>query len=80
MRRIRIALLVGVCLLLLPGDASAQSFQVMETSIIDIHQAMQAGTLTCHGLVQQYLNRIRDFNQQGPKLNAMLYVLSLIHI
>jgi Asp-tRNA(Asn)/Glu-tRNA(Gln) amidotransferase A subunit family amidase len=59
---------------LLSGRASAQSFQVMETSISDIHQAMRAGTLTCHELVEQYLNRIRDFDQQGPKINSMLYV------
>src|ERR1700726_1426072 len=74
MRRITIAILVGVCQLVLGGNASAQSFQVMETSISEIHQAMQAGTLTCHALVEQYLNRIRNFDQQGPKLNAMLYV------
>jgi amidase len=74
MRRTMIATLVGVGLLLLVEHASPQSFQVTETSISDIHQAMQAGTLTCHGLVEQYLNRIRDFDQQGPKLNAMLYV------
>ena len=74
MRRITIAILVGVCQLVLGGNASAQSFQVMETSISEIHQAMQAGTLTCHALVEQYLTRIRNFDQQGPKLNAMLYV------
>jgi amidase len=74
MRQTTIAILVGVGLMLLVGQASAQSFQVTETSISDIHEAMQAGTVTCHALVQQYLNRIRDFNQQGPKLNAMLYV------
>ena len=56
MRRITIAILVGFCQLLLGGNASGQSFQVMETSISEIHQAMQAGTLTCHALVEQYLN------------------------
>jgi Asp-tRNA(Asn)/Glu-tRNA(Gln) amidotransferase A subunit family amidase len=74
MVRIRITVLVGVCLLVLGGRASAQSFQVMETSIGDIHHAMRAGTLTCHALVEQYLNRIRDFDQQGPQINSMLYV------
>jgi amidase len=74
MVRIRITVLVGVCVFLLSGRASAQSFQVMETSIGDIHHAMRAGTLTCHALVEQYLNRIRDFDQQGPQINSMLYV------
>jgi len=74
MHRITIAILMGACQLLLAGRASAQSFQLMETSITDIHQALKAGTLTCHALTEQYLNRIRDFDQQGPKINAVLYV------
>src|SRR5579871_1559343 len=76
MVRIRITILAGICLSLLPGRASAQSFQVMETSIADIHNAMQAGTLTCHALVEQYLMRIREFDQQGPQIDSMLYVNS----
>src|ERR1700721_279373 len=32
------------------------------------------GTLTCHELVEQYLGRIRAYDQQGPALKAMLYV------
>ena len=75
MRRATISILIGAGLILLAGhDASAQSFQLTESSINDIHEAMQAGTLTCHGLVQQYLNRIQTYDQQGPKFNSMLYV------
>jgi amidase len=74
MRRMRIAMLVGVCQLLLVGHMSAQSFQVTETSIADIHKAMQAGTLTCHSLVQQYLDRIQAYDQQGPTVKSMLYI------
>src|SRR6202045_2957957 len=51
-----------------------RSFHVMETSIADIHQAIQRGTLTCHSLVQQYLDRIHAYDQQGPAINSMLYV------
>ncbi len=74
MRQTTIAVFVGAGLMILAARACAQSFQVTETSISDIHAAMRAGTLTCHGLVQQYLNRIQTYDQQGPKLNAMLYV------
>src|SRR5438105_7469093 len=74
MRRIGIAILVGVCQLLVSARASAQSFQLMETSIADIHQAMHGGTITCHELVDQYLKRIQTLDQKGPKINAMLYV------
>ena len=51
-----------------------RSFHLMETSMADIHEAMQAGTLTCHNLVQQYLDRIHAYDQQGPAINSMLYV------
>ena len=74
MIRMWIAIILGVVQLLAAGRASAQSFQVMETSIGEIHQAMRSGSLTCHALAEQYLERIREFDQQGPKLNAMLYV------
>src|SRR3984893_11967176 len=51
-----------------------RSFHLMETSIADIHKAMQAGVLTCHDLVQQYLNRIQAYDQQGPAIDSMLYI------
>jgi amidase len=61
---------------LLPFSAHAagQQFNLMEASIGSIHQAMRAGTLTCHGLVQQYLDRIAAYDKQGPSLNAILYL------
>src|SRR5487761_2350408 len=73
-RLIRIAILVWACQLLVAAQASAQSFQLMEASIADIHAAMQARTLTCHSLVQQYLDRIQAYDKQGPGINAMIYV------
>src|SRR6202048_578584 len=49
-------------------------FNLMETSIEQIHQAIEAGTLTCHALVQQYLSRIKAYDQQGPAIDSMLYL------
>jgi len=65
-----------VALLLIPRADCVpdRSFHLMETSIADIHKAMQAGTLTCHNLVQQYLERINAYDQQGPAINSMLYI------
>jgi len=54
--------------------APDRSFHLLETSIADMHKAMQAGALTCHDLVQQYLDRIRVYDQHGPALKSMLYV------
>ena len=67
---------LAFALLLIPHAECVpdRSFHLMETSIADIHQAMQAGTLTCHNLVQQYLDRINAYDQQGPAINSMLYI------
>lgn len=48
------------------------NFQVLETSIDDIHAAMKAGRLTAHQLTQLYLDRIRAYDKQGPKINAII--------
>jgi Asp-tRNA(Asn)/Glu-tRNA(Gln) amidotransferase A subunit family amidase len=73
--RSRITALLFAFLLVPVADcAPDRSFHLMETSIADIHKAMLAGTLTCHDLVQQYLDRIRAYDQEGPALKSMLYV------
>jgi len=73
--RARKAALVFAFLLVPLADcAPDRSFHLMETSIADIHKAMQAGTLTCHDLVQKYLDRIHAYDQQGPAIKSMLYI------
>jgi amidase len=67
-------LVLAVGVILVTANAPGQRFQLMETSISDIHNAMQSGKLTCRGLVQQYLDRIKAYDQQGPAINAMLFV------
>ena len=69
---------LAVCLLLvaLPRTTSSQAkpFEVMETTIADIHAAIKAGQLTSHQLVQRYLDRIRAYDKQGPAINAIITV------
>jgi amidase len=73
--RLRIpAMLLAGCLIHWAECEADRSFHLMEASITDIHEAMQAGTLTCHSLVQQYLDRIEAYDRRGPAINAMLYV------
>src|SRR5712672_1846080 len=69
-----IALVFALLFVPLADCAPDRSFHLMETSIADIHKAMLAGTLTCHNLVQQYLDRIHAYDQQGPAVNSMLYI------
>src|SRR5438105_5538378 len=51
---------------------AAANFQVVETTIDDIHTAMRAGRLTAHQLTQLYLDRIRAYDKDGPKINAVI--------
>src|SRR3984893_11566386 len=74
MRLRKPTMVVVVCLMPWTECEADRSFNLMEASIADIHRAMQAGTLTCHNLVQQYLDRIEAYDKQGPAVNAILYV------
>jgi len=74
MRAKQIALVFALLLIPRADCVPDRSFHLMETSIADIHRAMQAGTLTCHNLVQQYLDRIHAYDQQGPAIDSMLYI------
>jgi amidase len=47
-------------------------FQIVETSIDDIHAAMKAGKLTAHRLVQGYLDRINAYDKRGPNINSII--------
>jgi len=49
-------------------------FQLEETTITRIESAFRDGSLTCRGLVDQYLARIDAYDQQGPSLNAIVMV------
>jgi amidase len=54
--------------------AQQTSFQLEETTIVQIHAAMKAKRLTCRGLVEQYLQRIEKFDKTGPAINAIVVV------
>ena len=68
--RVRFAFLC----LALPSVLAAQRFDVVETSIAQIHDAMRARRLTCRGLVEQYLRRIDAYDKQGPAINSLVVV------
>ena len=56
------------------GVNSEQPPRTEEATIADIHAGFEAGTLTCSGLVQTYLDRIEAYDKQGPTLNALVLV------
>jgi amidase len=49
------------------------NFQIMEATIAEAHAAMRAGKLTCHQLVEEYLRRIRAYDQT-TRLNAIVLI------
>ena len=48
------------------------SFQIMESSIDEIHAAYRSGQLTAHQLIQAYLDRIAAYDKQGPTINSII--------
>jgi Asp-tRNA(Asn)/Glu-tRNA(Gln) amidotransferase A subunit family amidase len=56
-----------------PCDAQGRNngFQIMETTIDDIHVAFKSG-LTSRQLVQAYLDRIAAYDKQGPTINSII--------
>ncbi|ADJ13832.1 amidase [Halalkalicoccus jeotgali] len=52
----------------------AQEFEITEATVADIHDAYEAGTLTCRELVEQYEQRIEAYDRNGPELNAVVTV------
>ena len=52
------------------------SFNVIETTIEQVHAAYKSGELTCRQLVQLYLDRIEAYDKKGPAINAIISVNS----
>jgi Asp-tRNA(Asn)/Glu-tRNA(Gln) amidotransferase A subunit family amidase len=70
MRQISLAAAV-----LAAATLSAQAprpFSLEETTIAQIEGALRDGSLTCRGLVEQYLQRIDTYDKNGPALNAIV--------
>jgi Asp-tRNA(Asn)/Glu-tRNA(Gln) amidotransferase A subunit family amidase len=49
-------------------------FQLLETTIGDIHRAYRSGALTPRRLVQMYLDRIDAYDKKGPAINSVIYL------
>jgi Asp-tRNA(Asn)/Glu-tRNA(Gln) amidotransferase A subunit family amidase len=50
------------------------SFNIIETTIEQVHAAYRSGELTCRQLVQSYLERIQAYDKDGPALNAIITI------
>jgi amidase len=52
--------------------STAVAFNLLETTIDEIHKAYKSGQLTTRQLVQMYLDRIETHDQTGPTINAII--------
>lgn len=52
----------------------AQTLDLTEATVAEVHRAFRAGTLTCRGLVEFYLARIEALDAQGPAFAAIITV------
>src|SRR6516165_3421122 len=55
-----------------PKLSPIAAFDLIETTIADIHTAYKAGSLTVRQLVQMYLDRIALYDKKGPAINAII--------
>ena len=52
--------------------SSAVAFNLLETTIDEIHRAYKSGQLTTRQLVQMYVDRIAAYDKTGPTINAII--------
>jgi len=54
------------------GTAATETFALHEASVTDLQGRMAQGTETARSLTEKYLGRIKDLNEQGPMLRAVI--------
>ena len=54
--------------------AARNAFDIVETTIADIHAAYRSGALKARELVQGYLDRIAAYDKAGPKINSIITI------
>ena len=72
MRSIATFCFAGIAAIAATCSDAAEGFQIEEASIAGIQEAFQGKSLTCHQLVQAYLDRIAAYDHNGPALDAIL--------
>jgi Asp-tRNA(Asn)/Glu-tRNA(Gln) amidotransferase A subunit family amidase len=56
------------------GAQSGERFDVAERSVRELQAAMTARRVSAERLVELYLERIADYDQNGPRLNSVIYL------
>ena len=73
-RSVVAGLAATLCLLVGGSAVQAQSIPLSSATIYDLNAAFDDGSLTSEALIELYLQRIEAYDQQGPALNAVLWL------
>ena len=77
-RTLRVLCLLPLCVgAFAHSHAAAGGLNVVGTTIAETQKAIREGRITCRGVVEQYLARIRAYDQtpiDGLRLNAIVLV------
>jgi amidase len=77
-RTLRVLCLLPLCVgAFAHAQAAAGGFNVVGTTIVETQKAIREGRITCRGVVEKYLARIRAYDQtpiDGLRLNAIVLV------
>ena len=66
--------IAGLTIVLVGLSGQSKPFRLEEATVTEIQAAYKSGRLTSHQLVQMYLDRIREFDKTGPKVNSIITV------
>ena len=55
-------------------SVAEKTFNLQETTIAEIQEAVVAGALSSEKLVELYLARIAAYDRAGPRLNSIIYI------
>jgi amidase len=72
--RLVLAAAIACASSLLFAQKTLGTFEIEETTIVQIHRALKSGAITCRGLVERYFKRIEAYDKAGPALNAIVVV------
>ncbi|CCQ59322.1 MAG: amidase family protein [Crocosphaera sp.] len=69
-----LASLSAISLSFFPAASVAETLRLTETTLTEVNQALEKGAVTSEQLVKLYLKRIETYEDQGPKINAIISV------
>jgi amidase len=58
----------------IPPERGVRTFELDETTIAALQQAMKSGSLTAHSITEKYIGRIEELDRRGPSLHSVIEI------